>query len=247
MQTARTEVLRSRDGGLTWQSVQPMLAGGRYDRTTDQPRSLCLRRLTSQRKRADESFHLDLEVACGYLLFSDKRGHDVVAQSARVRQLRQRSPDDLRRQTAGELTDGRLPQGPLLLLQIALPIHRAGAASMAVSLAADSWSRRSVASTPRAACAADCTVTASPTARARIFIPKGHCALTDDRRVRRRRRQLDAHRCGEPPAARRHAGRRGRGCGRQRSPGDVLWWDDANHLPYVSVLARSLARPGPCR
>lgn len=68
-QLARTEVLRSRDRGLTWQSVQPNLILGD---TTEPPTSL------DPYVYVDEDtgrvFSIDLYAACSWLLYSDDEG-----------------------------------------------------------------------------------------------------------------------------------------------------------------------------
>lgn len=68
-QLSRTEILRSRDGGATWQSVQPQLILGD---TTEPPTSL------DPYVYVDEDtgrvFSIDLYAACGWLLYSDDEG-----------------------------------------------------------------------------------------------------------------------------------------------------------------------------
>ena len=68
-QLARTEILRSRDGGVTWQSVQPQLILGD---TTEPPTSL------DPYVYVDEDtgrvFSIDLYAACSWLLYSDDEG-----------------------------------------------------------------------------------------------------------------------------------------------------------------------------
>ncbi len=68
-QLARTEILRSRDGGATWQSVQPNLILGD---TTEPPTTL------DPYVYVDEDtgrvFSIDLYAACSWLLYSDDEG-----------------------------------------------------------------------------------------------------------------------------------------------------------------------------
>ncbi|HET7746280.1 MAG TPA: hypothetical protein VFM29_03210, partial [Vicinamibacteria bacterium] len=66
---ARTEILRSKDGGLTWHSVQPILPGGV---TTEPPTNL------DPYVYVDEStgrvFSVDLYVGCAHMWYSDDAG-----------------------------------------------------------------------------------------------------------------------------------------------------------------------------
>lgn len=66
---ARTEVMRSRDGGRTWVSVQPELPGGI---TTEPP--LTLDPMVYVEEDTGRMFNIELYVGCAYLLFSDDEG-----------------------------------------------------------------------------------------------------------------------------------------------------------------------------
>lgn len=68
VQTARSEVLRSRDGGLTWQSVQPHLPA----LTTEPPTNLDPFLIVDA--ETGRIFSIDLYGACSHLLFSDDEG-----------------------------------------------------------------------------------------------------------------------------------------------------------------------------
>jgi hypothetical protein len=67
--TARTEILRSRDGGLTWQSVQPRLPAPLESEppTTLDP-------YVYVEEDSGRVFSIDLYVGCSYLLYSDDEG-----------------------------------------------------------------------------------------------------------------------------------------------------------------------------
>lgn len=67
---ARTEVLRSRDGGKTWQSVQPMLPV--LDATTEPP--MTLDPYVYVEETSGRVFSVDLYGACAWLLYSDDEG-----------------------------------------------------------------------------------------------------------------------------------------------------------------------------
>jgi len=68
-QLARTEILRSRDGGLTWQSIQPQLIFGD---TTEPPTSLDPYVYVDE--QTGRVFSIDLYGACSWLLYSDDEG-----------------------------------------------------------------------------------------------------------------------------------------------------------------------------
>jgi photosystem II stability/assembly factor-like uncharacterized protein len=67
-QTARSVVLRSRDGGSTWQPIQPNLPA----LTTEPPTNLDPYLVVDG--ETGRLFSLDLYALCGYLLFSDDEG-----------------------------------------------------------------------------------------------------------------------------------------------------------------------------
>ena len=67
-QTARSEVMRSRDGGLTWQSVQPVLPAV----TSEPPTNLDPFLIVDA--ESGRIFSIDLYVGCSYLLYSDDEG-----------------------------------------------------------------------------------------------------------------------------------------------------------------------------
>jgi hypothetical protein len=69
VQLARTEVLRSRDGGATWQSIQPNLILGD---TTEPPTSLDPYVFVDE--DTGRLFSIDLYAACSWLLYSDDEG-----------------------------------------------------------------------------------------------------------------------------------------------------------------------------
>ena len=68
VQTARSEVLRSRDGGVTWQSVQPVLPAV----TSEPPTNLDPFLIGDP--ETGRIFSIDLYAACSYLLWSDDEG-----------------------------------------------------------------------------------------------------------------------------------------------------------------------------
>lgn len=65
---ARTETLRSTDGGLTWESVQPQLPAGSSDPPTTLDPYVYVEENTGR------VFSIDLTVACSYLHYSDDKG-----------------------------------------------------------------------------------------------------------------------------------------------------------------------------
>jgi pre-peptidase len=226
VQTARTEVMRSRDGGASWHSVQPALPVGE---TTEPPTNL------DPYIWVDEDtgrlFSLDLYAACGYLLFSDSEGEtwtrsplacgDYVNDHQTL--FGGKPPANL--QTVGypkvlyycfnRVADspcGRSLDGGLTWLPTLEPSFRG-------------------VDTEGGLCGGLHGHGVSDS-QGRIFIPKGHCAspavaMSANGGDSWTRTMVSSH---LPPADTQVVA--------TVDAADnvyVLWWDDANHLPYVSI------------